>query len=236
MALKKKGKKGKTISIDFEGVESGSGQISKEGQYLVEIQEVEEKTSESSGEPYLAWRFQVASKKQKGRVVYHNTSLQPQALFNLRGLLEAMGTEVPDGEMDLNLSDFVGEQVGVEIEMEEYNGKDKPRIVGFLTTDSIEEGSSDDEDEEEEDNSDDDSEDEDEEESDDEDDDEEESDDEDEDEDEDEDDEDSDDEDEDEDEDDEDEEDEKPSKSKSKAKAKSKAKPVKAKPSKKRRK
>lgn len=147
------GKKSKSsVTVDFEGVEANKGGVTKEGDYVVEVESVEEKTSESSGQQYLAWEFRVAEGKFKGKKLWHNTSLQPQALFNLRNLLEAMGVEVVDGEMDLNLSDFVGERVGVNVEMEEYQGKDKPRIVGFFSegeTSSDDSDNSDGEDEEE---------------------------------------------------------------------------------------
>jgi transcription antitermination factor NusG len=134
MATKKPAsKKSTSINVDFEGVESGGGGAVPEGNYLVEVDEVTKETSENSGADYLAFIFKVKDGGFKGKKLFHNCSLQPQALFNLRGVLEALGFEVPDGPMDLDITDLVGETCGVATIIEKYEGKDKARCVEFFT-------------------------------------------------------------------------------------------------------
>ena len=129
------GKK-KGLNIDFSDTET-QAQL-PEGDYLMEVDEVEVKTSEKSGEDYLSFTFKVAEGSYSGKKVYHNCSLQPQALFNLRGVLEALGFDVPQGAMDLDPTDLIGEQCGASIQLETYEGKKKPRCVEFFLAAELE--------------------------------------------------------------------------------------------------
>lgn len=133
--------------VDFTGVESG-GKVLSEGRHLLQVDSIEEKEGESSGEPYLAVKFKVVSDKGSGTPVYDNFSLQPQSLWKLRGMLESMGVEV-DGEFEFTSDDLADHTVGAEIVHEEYQGKVKNRISGYFMADEFDD-SDDEEDEEEE--------------------------------------------------------------------------------------
>ena len=135
-------KKSTTVSVDFTGVEA-SGSVA-EGRQKAEVAEVELKESES-GNQYLNWRF-----KCKGGSVWHTTSLLPQSLWNLRNLLEAMGQEVAEEEVDLDLSEYTGESLGVEIEHETFEGKKKGVIVDMFPLDQLDGSDEDDDPDEEE--------------------------------------------------------------------------------------
>lgn len=130
-------KKGSTsVKVNFDDVESSDFSIPN-GSYVLTVTGVEKKKSEQSGNEYLAWEFKIAEGKHKGKKVWDNTSLQPQALWRLRGLLEAMQVDISEGEFELELDEFDGETLGVVIENEKYNGKDKPRIVSFMLVDDV---------------------------------------------------------------------------------------------------
>ena len=129
--------KAKGIKVDFSEVESQDFSLPN-GPYILAVTSVEKKRSEASGNDYLAWEYKVSEGKHKGKKVWDNTSLQPQALWRLRNLLEAMGMEIEDGEMDIDLDELAGELVGVEIENEKYQGKNKARIINFLGVDELE--------------------------------------------------------------------------------------------------
>lgn len=137
-------KKGRTINLDMEGVKSG-GVLIPEGDYIVEVTSVEAVESESSGKTYLKWEMEIAEGKLKGSKVWHNTSLQPQALFNLKGVLISLGVEVPEGKMNLDLDELEGLQMGITIEHEEYEGKPKARIIETFPSDGAESGDDDEE-------------------------------------------------------------------------------------------
>ena len=123
-----KSRKGRLITVDFEGVESGARAI-PDGNYLAEITEIKETESKSSGEPMLALKWKVTSKTSKGATVFDNISLQPQALWRLKGLMEALGQEVPDSSMEIDLEELEGQSACIEITNEVYEGKDRPRVT-----------------------------------------------------------------------------------------------------------
>lgn len=135
MATKNRAPKKSTIAVDFSETETQAAL--EEGDYLIEVEDVEKKNSESSGADYLSITFKVAEGPFKGKKVYHNCSLQPQALFNLRGVLEALGFEVPQGVMELDPADMVGEQCGASIAHETYQGKTKARPVEFFSAEDL---------------------------------------------------------------------------------------------------
>jgi len=156
MPKKTKKKGGRVISVDFSGTEKGGRRKIPEGDYLCKVKEVTEEVGENSGQPYLRWVLDIQEpEKYKGSPLYHNTSLQPQALFNLRNLLEAMEVEVPESIANLNLDDYEGLELGVGVELEQYEGKDKPNVVDlFPVADFFSDEEEDDDDEEEDDDDD----------------------------------------------------------------------------------
>lgn len=129
MARMKDKKKAKRTSLRIPGMKDVEGKrpLVAEGEYNVEVVAVEEREGQNA--PYLAWELKVVGGKFDGAKLYHNTSLAPQALWNLRGLLEAIGVDVPDDDTDMDTDDFLGKTCGVVIEHETYEGKKQARIT-----------------------------------------------------------------------------------------------------------
>lgn len=146
-ARKPRKKKG-VIRVDFTDVETGGGKPVPDGEYTARLAKVEEREGESSGEPYLSCQWKIVGGKSDGATVYDNISLQPQSLWRFRTILECLGLETEDGEMDISTEDMVDSECLIEVTNEEYDGKDKPRITGFLSSDD-EDDEGDDEEEEE---------------------------------------------------------------------------------------
>lgn len=109
--------------------------ICPEGIHRVKVNEITREISEKSAKPYLAWEFRTSA----GYTLYYNTSLQPQALFSLKNVLLALGYEVPDAVLKLDLRALTGREAYVEVMHEVYEGKKRARIVQFLMPDEIEE-------------------------------------------------------------------------------------------------
>lgn len=136
---KKKETKSKTVvtGIDLSDVESGG--LVPEGEILATVAEATVETSDNSGEDYIKWKFSTS----KG-TLYLNTSLQRQSLFNLRGLLEAFGVEIPDSAFDLDLEDFVGQQIIAIVSHRDYKGKLRADVADFLPVNESATGDDDD--------------------------------------------------------------------------------------------
>lgn len=117
--------------IDFTGVKSGGSRLSPEGRYAAKIVDVEEKEGQQSGEPYWGITWEITSKKNNGLEVRFDTySLQPQSLFRLKGLLEALGQEVPDSKMDVDIDDLLGEECIIEVMDSKQERGIFSRVVG----------------------------------------------------------------------------------------------------------
>ena len=127
-------KKGKRlIKVDFTGVSAeGGGRLLPEDVYSFEVMDITEEEGADSGQPYLQFEMQVVDGDFKGTKAWDNFSLQPQALWKLRGFLEAAGQETVEGPMSLDPDDMIGLIVTGEVFHEEYKGKTKHRIGSYI--------------------------------------------------------------------------------------------------------
>lgn len=128
-------KRGNVTSIDFTGVESGGATV-PDGRYAAKLLEVDQLEGKESGEPYLEVTWEITSHKCQGRKIkFDNYSLQPQALWRLKGMLEALGVNVVDGAMDIDWDDLIKdeEECILEIVGKEGNDGDRKyaRVVGI---------------------------------------------------------------------------------------------------------
>lgn len=120
-------RRGNVISVNFKGVE---GRITlPEGSYHCKVAEVTQE--DGSQAPYLKWKFEVVGGKFDGKPLYNNTSLAEQSLWSLRNLLETLGVEVPDDELDIDLEELVGKECMLVVEHENYEGKTRARVADF---------------------------------------------------------------------------------------------------------
>lgn len=125
----------RVLNLNMKDVSVGG--VIPEGEYAVTVDEVSVEESQQ-GNQYLKWIFKVLDGKQKGSKIYHNTSLLPQSLFNLKNLLIALGVPVPDKAFQLNLDECEGCNCGVTITHETYDGKKRSRVTDVFPLDSTE--------------------------------------------------------------------------------------------------
>lgn len=135
-AARKKGggRRGKAtgiVKVDLSGVETRK--TPAEDEYAVKVKEVEEKEGDKA--PYLAWTFLITEGKFEDAPLYINTSLSENSLWNLKALLEALGVDIPEEAMDLDLSEMVDLEMMVTVEHETYQSKKQARIVDFWASD-----------------------------------------------------------------------------------------------------
>lgn len=143
--MAKKRRPSKAVKVDLSGVESSQKAI-PEGEYVVSVNDASIESS-SKGNDYIKFEFEVIEGSHKGAKLYHNCSLLPQSLFNLKNVLEALGFEIPTKAFDLDLSDLLGLECEVEVGHETYEGKKKARILEFINPEDSDEEDDDEEDE-----------------------------------------------------------------------------------------
>lgn len=119
------------IKVDLSKVESGFTTI-EEGIYTLSVDETSMETTRD-GNPYIKFVFKVEGPSFKGQTIWHNCSLQPQALFNLKAVLESLGFEIPNKAFELDIEELIGLECQAEVGHEVYQGKTKARIVEFIS-------------------------------------------------------------------------------------------------------
>lgn len=129
-----RGKKKNGLSVNFKGVEIGKRGRIPEDDYLMEVVAVEE--HESDKNDGIKWTFEIAEGPHKGWRGYQYTMLNPDSLWKLGALLQALGHEVPDDEMDLDpLDQFEGDTIMGVVADEVYNGEKRSKMVDFFPVD-----------------------------------------------------------------------------------------------------
>ena len=139
--------------IDFgevpQEIRSGGGSFyAPPGDYLVKITDVEKrwKNNDRSNPGYYRWEFTISKGEHKGTKLTQNTSLKPNALFNLRNLIHAVsGKNVAGRKLGFDPNSLKGKTLAVTVEDNEYTRDGKQRIssnvVDMRSTDEYEEAS-----------------------------------------------------------------------------------------------
>jgi hypothetical protein len=135
MATRTTRKRSSTTVVDLTDVKSG-GAIS-DGRYAAKIVEWEEKTGKDSGEPYIQLTWEITSEKSNGRNVrFDNYSLQPNALWRLKGLLEALEYEINSkGDTEIDWDDIIKDETECIIDcvsVANESGEKYARVVGVF--------------------------------------------------------------------------------------------------------
>ena len=111
------------IKLDFSNVTGGNFEPLPAGDYKLEIEKVEEKTSKA-GNPMLNVTFNVVDHEEyEGRKVFDLYVLTEKALWKLKDLFIAIGKDV-DGIIEFDPQDLVGEMFIGNITVEESDGYD----------------------------------------------------------------------------------------------------------------
>ncbi len=137
-------KKSTGVRVNFDGVETAS--VVPEGEYIASVISVKPDESQA-GNDYLAWELAITGGKHKGKKLYNNTSLAEQSLWATKRFLENLGVEIPEGEFELELDDYVDMEIGLVVEHETYKGRTRSRVVDTFPAEDGESGGGEKEDE-----------------------------------------------------------------------------------------
>jgi len=117
------------INVKLDDVESGFT-VYPEGAYLVEIQDNSRiAKSKTSGEPKVIWISKIVEGDFEGKLFSWDTSLQAQALWNLKAMLEAIELEWDEDGFDLE--DCTYQQLIIDVIVEEYQGTPRNYVRGY---------------------------------------------------------------------------------------------------------
>jgi len=109
------------LNVDFTDVESGAGYLPA-GTYLARVKSIEVKAGQKAD--YLNWCYVSIQPGSEGRVAFLMTSLADNALWKLKGTLEALGAEIPQSKLKLDTDKFLGRTGIIHVVDEPYVGSD----------------------------------------------------------------------------------------------------------------
>jgi len=114
------------IAVNLEGV-STEYQARERGSYEARCTDVEPRVGQTSGQPYLNVEFTLIGEGQSGKV-WNSYSLQPQAIWRLKGDMIKMGVDAGDLETQLTVNELidymVNKDVILNLDVEHYNDRD----------------------------------------------------------------------------------------------------------------
>ena len=119
------------MKINFQDAEEGTGGFEPipVGVYNATVFNIETKEGAESKKPYLNWTFQVQDERFANRRVWLMTSLQPNSLWRLKEVLEALGLE---GDMskqfELDIPALLGTECKIQVVHEEYQWKTSDKV------------------------------------------------------------------------------------------------------------
>lgn len=120
------------ITLDFSNVTEGSTFSPRrlpEGSYLATLAKVEVKTSKA-GNPMLV--YTIIPMEHPTAVYPYYVLLDEKQLWKFRALLLAAGKEVPKRKVTIDPESIVGKQVMIDLEDDEWEGREKSTIVGVF--------------------------------------------------------------------------------------------------------
>ena len=121
------------LTLDFS--QSGDDReefgVLSPGRYEATVFNISREVGRSSGQPYLSFDFKL---KDSAQHLWHNFSLQPQALWAFKRFLIAMGFSAEElaGEVDVEIEEMLGKEVTLVVTVREYEGKDTNDVEEVL--------------------------------------------------------------------------------------------------------
>lgn len=120
------------ITLDFSNVREGSTFSPRrllEGSYLATIAKVESKDSKA-GNPMLV--YTIIPVEHPTAVYPYYILLDERQLWKFRALLLAAGKEVPKRKVTVDPESIVGAQIMIDLEDDEWEGREKSTIAGVF--------------------------------------------------------------------------------------------------------
>lgn len=125
------------VSVDFTNVTEGSGFNSKRlaaGDYTARIAAVVAGESKAGNKQLV---FSIQPEDHRAAVYPYYCGLDEKSLWKLRNLLMAAGAKVPKGKAKINVEGLVGKVIGIALEDDDYEGKERSTIDSVFSASDV---------------------------------------------------------------------------------------------------
>lgn len=118
--------------LDLTNYRDRNGARVPEGNYLVQVEEVEVGKSSSKGTPQWTVYLQIIGGDQDGQTLIDRLYLTEGAMFRVVGFLNGIGVKTSKKKMKIDTSKLVGRKARVDVaDGEPYNGTIRSDIKGY---------------------------------------------------------------------------------------------------------
>ncbi len=120
----------KLVKVDWKEV--AKQELIPEGKVVARHDKVEERTAKETQNPYWNFEFTITQPEEVvGRKVWDVFMLDTKSLWKLRAFCDCIGIEL-EGQRDIDTDELVGQDVGLVITHETYEGRERNRVKGYF--------------------------------------------------------------------------------------------------------
>lgn len=120
------------ITIDLSNYKDKVGARILPGRYRVLVEDAEQDTAKSGNSMINLW-FRVLDGEFEGSTIVDRLVLTENSLFRVVGFMQALGIPTPKKKLKINLRQFIGRTLDVDVEDgDPYNGRVKSEVRGYL--------------------------------------------------------------------------------------------------------
>ena len=119
------------INVHLDDVSDTGFELFPDGTYLVTIQPSSKIKQSDAGGAYIMCIAKCDEGELEGKLIGWNCSLLPQALWNLKAMLEVIGIEWD--EEGFELEDLFDKQLLIDVSTRQWNNEDRNQVDGYHT-------------------------------------------------------------------------------------------------------
>lgn len=123
-----------TFVVDLTNYRDRMGERIAPGRYRVRVDDAEMDTSRNGNRMVNLW-LTVVGGEFDGATIVDRLTITENAMFRVVGFMQAIGIPTPKKRIQINLRQFMGQVLEVDVEDgEPYNGRVKSEVRGYMKT------------------------------------------------------------------------------------------------------
>ena len=120
------------VVVDLTNYKDKTGSRVAPGRYKVIVDDLEQSQARSGNAMIVLW-FRVLDGKFSGSTVLDRLVLTENSMFRVVGFMQAVGIPTPKKRLKINLKQFLGKVLEIDVEDgEPYNGRVKSEVRGYM--------------------------------------------------------------------------------------------------------
>ena len=116
------------INVNLNDVADGF-ELYPDDKYVVQITDKSKLVAESDAKPYIMWVATIVEGDFTDKTIVWRTYLNPEALWNVKNLVQTIGVEWTDEGFELE--DCFDQELVLDVGTREYDGKDYNQVNGY---------------------------------------------------------------------------------------------------------